>query len=143
MYKKILLPIDLNHPESWAKALPEAVALARSSAGSLHVLTVVPDFGMTIVRDYFPENFEADALIKAKAALDAFAAENVPEDVSCETHLGHGSAAEHVLEMAGQLSADLIVLASHTPDGFRDFLVGSNADRIVHKSPISVLVTRG
>ncbi len=35
MYDNILLTIDLNHPASWEKALPEAVALARDSKGKL------------------------------------------------------------------------------------------------------------
>ncbi len=80
---------------------------------------------------------------KAKADIDALASTEVEEGVKYETHLGHGSVVEHVLDMAAQLDVDLIVLASHQPDRMREFLVGSNADKIVHRSPVSVLVTRG
>ena len=143
MYKKVLLPISLDHPESWKKALPEASALVRASEGELHIMTVVPDFGMASLQDFFPDDFEAKALSKAKADIDALASTEVEEGVKFETHLGHGSVVEHVLDMAAQLEVDLIVLASHQPDRMREFLVGSNADKIVHRSPVSVLVTRG
>ena len=46
MFSNILLPIDLNHPASWTKALPEALDLQKASGGKLHLMTVVPDFGM-------------------------------------------------------------------------------------------------
>jgi len=38
--------------------------------------------------------------------------------------------------------ADLVVMASHSPDRVREFLVGSQADRVVRRSPVSVLVVR-
>jgi len=38
---------------------------------------------------------------------------------------------------------DLIVMASHPPEEVQDFLIGSNADRVVRHSPIPVLVVRG
>ncbi len=142
MYKRILLPVSLDHPESWSKALPEACTLARSSGGELHLMTVVPDFGMASIQDFFPADFETKALEKAKADLDAFAAANVPDDVPFSTHLGHGAIAEHILRLATELDVDLIVIASHQPERMRDFVVGSNADRIVHKAHVSVLVTR-
>jgi len=48
-----------------------------------------------------------------------------------------------VLETAEAVGADLIVMASHQPDEMRDFLVGSKADQVVQRSPVSVLVVRG
>ena len=57
MYKDILLPVDLDQPVSWEHALPQAVKLCEMSGANLHVLTVVPDFGMSIVSQYFPEEF--------------------------------------------------------------------------------------
>lgn len=142
MFSNILLPIDLNHPESWARALPEALDLQKASGGALHLMTVVPDFGMSLVHEYFPPDFEEKALAKAKAALDAFVAEHAP-GANIATHIAHGSTPDRILKTAEDLSADLIVMASHEPDQIRDFLVGSNADRVVHRATIPVLVIRG
>jgi nucleotide-binding universal stress UspA family protein len=38
--------------------------------------------------------------------------------------------------------ADLIIMASHAPEQFREFLVGSHADWIVRHAPVSVFVVR-
>lgn len=143
MSKNILLPIDLNHSTSWRKALPEAVAQIRAFGGKLHILTVVPDFGMSIVGEFFPEDFKENALRKAASELAGFAEKHVPREIDTETHIAYGATVVQILATANAVSADLIVMASHQPDHLRDFLVGSNADRIVHASPISVLVTRG
>ena len=79
MYTDILLAVDLEHDSSWIKALPTAVELCRASDARLHVLTVVPDFGMTIVGQYFPEGFEKDVSKKVLERLRAFVKEHVPD----------------------------------------------------------------
>ena len=48
MYKNILIPIDLNQNSSWQKALPTALEYCRAFGAKLHVMTVIPDFGMAI-----------------------------------------------------------------------------------------------
>ena len=87
MYDNILLTIDLNHPASWQKALPEAVALTRAAKGKLHVMTVVPDFGMPLVSGFFPEDFKEKALATAETALRQVIESEVPDDVDVQEHL--------------------------------------------------------
>ncbi len=142
MYRTILLAIDPTHDESWRGALPRAAALARAGGGTLHLAAVVPDFGMTLVGSYFPENFESDALKRARADLEAFAEREAPKDVEVVLHVGHGHVAEQVLAFAEATSADLIVIASRPPDRLRSLLVGSHAEQIVHAATTSVLVVR-
>lgn len=143
MHRNILLPIDLGHEESWKKALPESARLAKTDGAKLHVLLITPDFGMSMVAAYFPENFEKTALERARADLDAFLAEHAPEGVEVEGHMGHGHVSEEIIRVARYVNADLIVMASHEPDQLRDFVLGSNADKVVRHSPVSVLVVRG
>ena len=49
MFKSILLPIDLNHPSSWEKALPLALEMAANGKAELHLLTIVHDLGSSLV----------------------------------------------------------------------------------------------
>jgi nucleotide-binding universal stress UspA family protein len=142
MYKTILLTVDLNHAASWKAAIPEAVALARAFKSNLHVLTVVPDYGAPLVEGFFPTDFREKALTKAKAELDALLAAEVPADVGATDHIGYGVVHEEILHAADKIGADLVVMASHAPDKMREFLVGSQADRVVRRSPVSVLVVR-
>ncbi len=143
MFKNVLLAIDLNHEASWKKALPEAGELVRTSGGTLHLLAILPDFGMSVVSTFFPKEFERNALKKMHEDLAAFVKDNVPSDIASEPHLGHGHVTEQILKTATKVSADVIVMASHPPDDLRDLLVGSNAGSVVHRSPVSVLVIRG
>ena len=52
-----------------------------------------------------------------------------------------GQPAREILDYAGEIGADLIVVASHDP-GFADFFLGSVAASVVRHAHCSVLVAR-
>jgi nucleotide-binding universal stress UspA family protein len=127
MFKTVLLTIDLNAKASWELALPQAIEIVRSSGGRLHIMSVVPDMGTPLVEGFFPENFEEKA---------------VPADINVKQHLAFGQIHKKVLKTIQETQCDLVVMSSHKPDRVREFLIGSNADRVVRRSPVSVLVVR-
>lgn len=141
MYKNILLAVDLAHEGSWSKSLPTAVEYAQKFGATLHLMTVVPSFGMSIVGSFFPENYEDEALTRARDALREFAEKEIPAGVSLELHVALGRSYEEILEAAGKLKADLIVIGSHQP-GTENYLLGSTAARVVRFAKASVLVVR-
>jgi len=142
MYKTILVTIDLSHKPSWELALPEAVALAKASGGALHVLTVVPVVRSPLVEGYLPAGYEKNALEEARTQLNAIVAENIDKSIDTHVHMAHGIVHTEILKAIETHHADLVVMASHSPDRVREFLVGSQADRVVRRSPVSVLVVR-
>lgn len=142
MFKNILLTVDLNAEASWQKALPQAIELARASKGTLHVMSVVPDLGTPLVENFFPEGFEKRAIEAASVALDELIKKSVPSGIEIKQHLAFGSIHNEVLRAIEETACDLVVMSSHKPDRVREFLVGSNADRVVRRSPVSVLVVR-
>lgn len=141
MYKDILLPVDLDNEATWKKAITAAVELCQAFGANLHVMTVVPDFGMSIVSQFFPKDFEKKALATAKTDLQAFAKKHVPGDVKVQHIVAHGTIYEEVLNTAKKIKADLIVMGSHRPE-LQDYLLGPNAARVVRHAPMSVLVVR-
>jgi nucleotide-binding universal stress UspA family protein len=141
MFANVVLPIDINHPASWEKALPMAQKLCGES-GTLHVLGIVHDLGAAIISTYLPDGFERKALRQMKEELDAFCARVLPEGVRVEAHVEHGHVPEHIIAAARRVGADLIVMASDQPDDLRSLLVGSYAGKVVRHSPIPVLVVR-
>jgi nucleotide-binding universal stress UspA family protein len=90
MFRNILLPIDLVHAASWERALPLARELAAAGGGKLHLLAIVPDYGLSVVAPMFPDGFERSVLKRAEADLEAFAAEHAPDLPREQVHLGHG-----------------------------------------------------
>ena len=142
MYKKVLLPVDLNHESSWRKALPTALANCRMFNAPLHVVMVMPDFHMPLVAGYFPEDFLAKAHAATEQALAKFVDEHVPQDVTVthETIVG-GTVYARIIESAGRVGADMIVMAAYRPD-IKDYLLGPNADRVVRHAGQTVVVVR-
>jgi len=141
MYKKILLPVDLSAEHSWAKALPTALRLAGPEDGVLHVVTVVPDFGMSVVGTFFEKGYEDKALTHVGEELKTWVAQHVPADVEVHPHVLLGRVYDEVISAANRLDVDAIVLASHRPE-LSDYLIGPNAARIVRHARQSVFVVR-
>jgi len=143
MYKNILLPIDLDDESCWKRALPDAVKLCELTGATLHALTVVPDFGMSIVSQYFPADYKREAMKGFLEQLRSrLAAEHVPDSINVQHIVGEGSVYDVIVKMAEQVHADLIVMGSHRPE-IADYLLGHNAERVVRHAGCSVLVARG
>ncbi len=140
--KNILLPVDLADSKSWSLALNVALDQVRQHGATLHVVTVLPDFGMSVVSGYFGADYEKLALKGIGDDLQAWVAENVPEDVQVRPHVLHGSIYDEILRAADKLDVDLIVIGSHRPE-LKDYLLGPNAARVVRHARQSVYVVRG
>ena len=141
MFKRVLLPIDLNEESSWKRALPVAVAQCRVSGGKLHLVAVVPNFGSPLVAQQFPADYEKKAGAQAESALKEIAAKNVPKDIKTSVTVGHGTIYEEILKAAKAAKCDLIVMAAHRP-ALKDYLLGPNAARVVRHAHCSVMVVR-
>lgn len=141
MYKTILLSVDLGEESSWRDALPKAIEIAAGENATLHLITVVPTYGMPIVGSFFPEDFEKKALAATKTQLGEFIAKHIPGDINAKGHVAHGVIYEEIMHAADRLGCDLIVLSSHRPE-LRDYLIGPNAARVVRHATQSVLVVR-
>jgi nucleotide-binding universal stress UspA family protein len=141
MYRHILLPLDLSDKHSWRKALPTAITLSTTFQAGLHVMTVVPEFGLPIVGQYFPSDYEAKLHEHVASQLKEFIAEQVPEDVVVQRIVAAGNIYQQILQTAEEIGADLIVMGSHRPE-LSDYLLGPNAARVVRHANCSVMVVR-
>lgn len=141
MYKSILLPIDLGNESSWIKALPTAIECCAAFGADLHVLTVVPEFGLPMVSQYFPEDHEERMRENARNMLRRVVADRVPESVDVRHIVGEGTIYKTIIETAERIDADLIVMGANRAE-LQDYLLGPNAARVVRHSLRSVLVVR-
>ncbi len=141
MFKEILLPVDLGDPGSSKKALSVAIELSQSAGARLHVLTVVPGFGMSIVSQYFPKDFEKNVVEETEKQLAAFVVQRLPPEIEAQSMVALGTIYEEILGAAKRIGADLIVMAAHRP-GLQDYLLGPNASRVVRHFKGSVMVVR-
>jgi nucleotide-binding universal stress UspA family protein len=128
-FQKLLVPVDLDYPETSAKAMEVAKAMARAEGSKLTVVSVQPlimDETGTPPPDYRPK-------------MDAFLARH-GGDIESILAMG-GSVTGEIRVAAEQAGADLIVMGSHDPH-FTDYLIGSNAAHVALHTPVSVLVVR-
>jgi len=139
MYKNILFPIDIAQESSWRKALPVVIEQTRQNAAKLHILAVAP--GAPPQLAFLPTDYSQRAVAHATEKLAEVVKQNIPEDIPAQQHVRQGSVYREILQLARELNADLIIMASHQPE-FDDFLLGPNASRVVRHSHCSVLVVR-
>ncbi len=140
MYNHILVPIDLDQPESSSKAVRTAKQIAHDYGATLHFLNVVAPLG-TFASTFFPEDFQNKATKTAQVNLHEFTQGADLGNVSVHHIVAHGAIYDQILLMGAEVNADLIVMASHRPE-LSDYLLGPNAARVVRHAPCSVMVVR-
>jgi nucleotide-binding universal stress UspA family protein len=141
MFRNVLVPVDLSDKHSWRKALPTAIGLCEAFGAKLNLITVVPEFGLPLVGQFFPEGYEEKLRQQAARQLKAFVAEQVPDAIPTRRIIAEGKIYQEILSAATTIEADLIVMGSHHPD-LSDYLLGPNAARVMRHAACSVLVVR-
>lgn len=141
--RKILVPVDFD--QSSTTALNHAVELASKLGAELTVLHTwqMPVYGFPVVTTSIPvadlgKNIEASA----REAVDKLIAEHEGKGVRIEPVLRVGVPWEQILEVANEIGADLIVMATHGRKGLPRALLGSVAEKVVRMSSIPVLTIR-
>jgi nucleotide-binding universal stress UspA family protein len=142
MFKKILLPIDLQETHLAVKAVKIAIDEARKHSAEIFVMTVMPGFGMPVVASFFPDNAMKKALKEIGVELKRYIAANIPKDITTHPIITEGNPAERILAQAKTLGADLIIIPSHAQSLSQVFL-GSCAARVVEHATCSVMVIKG
>ena len=141
MYRHVLVPVDLSDKHSWRKSLPTAVSLCEIFGAQLHLMTVVPTFGLPMVGQFFPEGYEKKLREQAAKQLRDFAREQIPEAINSSRIVAEGKIYQEILGAADKIAADLIIMGSHRPE-LADYLIGPNASKVVRHAKCSVMVVR-
>lgn len=141
MFKNLLLAVDVLSPDSAARSAQAAVSMARAEGATLHLLNVVPDSGMAIVGASLPADLVKTARSNAKAELEAWAQQAIPEDVQRVLHVVDGTVYDQIIQVSKQKEIDAIIVGAHRPE-LKDYLIGPNAARVARHAPQSVFVVR-
>ncbi len=137
---RILCAVDLSEPSK--AALRHAESMATAMSAELIVVHVIESqiypmaYGAPAVA-YI--NFEEEARKAALEALEPMVAAIVERGVKASALVETGMAWVRVCELADELKADLVVVATHGWTGIKHALIGSTAERIVRKCKCPVL----
>ncbi len=143
MSNAILCAVDISNPGEDVKVIKAAAELANLHGAQLDVVTVVPDFGMSVVGTFFNQDHHEAAMAEAKQQLNDEVIKVIGETENTKVRhiISTGKAYDEVLKVAKEADTALIVVGAHKPD-FKDYLLGPNAARIVRHSKCSVYVVR-
>ena len=146
MYQRILVPVD-GSPTS-QQGLTEAIQLAKLTGGQLRLLHMVDEQSITIeMSAYASPVVDLFALMheRGQKVLDEAREQAVRGGVAADVVLNEiygGRLADLVVEQVLAWPADLVVLGTHGRRGIGRFLMGSDAEQIVHIAPVPVLLVR-
>jgi len=140
----ILYATDFS--DSSERACAWAGYMAELAGARLHVLHVTgAELSDKQKRFIQPQTFEAlqkEIEHNALVEIEDFCRKHLPAQLSCSTEVAVGKPYELILEIAGKIGADLIVMGTHGRTGLEHLMVGSTAERVVRKSGIPVLTIR-
>ncbi len=141
MFDTLLLAVDINDPEGAQRSTQAAVAMARAEGARLHIVNVVPDDGMAIVSSSLDVDHRAEAVARARASLQDWAAQAIPADVDSALHVARGTVYDQIIRTARDLGVQGIFVGAHRP-ALKDYLMGPNAARVARHAEQSVFVIR-
>lgn len=135
MYKKILVPIALDHAAETSVALDVAETLASEGASivALHVIEEVPAYAANFLPEGHRDTVLNEVAKELRAALVSHG------DIKPVVVNGHPGRA--IVDYADENGIDCIVIASHRP-GLQDYFIGSTANRVVRHASCTVHVLR-
>jgi nucleotide-binding universal stress UspA family protein len=145
MYKHILIATDGS--ELAGRAVGEGLALAKALGARVTAVTVTDIFPTGPYSPIpFPatiERYEAAAAEGAARILASVAEAAAQLGVSSRTvHVKDQTPAEGIIATIAAEGCDLVVMASRGRRGVSRLLLGSQAEKVVALSPVSVLVCR-
>ena len=144
MFQRILVPLDGSSRAE--RALPVAAQLARASHGSVLLMEVVSppiDYGGALAQTaLLTEQAIETGIEEATSYLQSVAQSATLAEIETKIEVLFGLVAQGILDVAQSRRADLIVMCSHGRTGFKRLVLGSVAQKIVHHSPVPVLVLR-
>ncbi|MDN0073517.1 universal stress protein [Crenobacter sp. SG2303] len=145
MYQRILVPIDGS--ETAQRGLEEAIALASRLGAKIRLFHVVDSLAVYVgmadqaALDEGRLELRADGLKLLQEARQRVAETGVQVDARL-LECAAPSIGELILDEVRLWSADLIVMGTHGHKGMRHLVLGSDAEYVVRRSPVPVLLVR-
>ena len=140
VYSRILLALDFTAATD--TVVKRALDLRQDFSARLSLVHVVEFMQVDLNNDLvMPQEFEIDRdmMQRATQRLQELAEKQGIDKAECFVRMG--STRREILNLAEELSIDLIVIGSHGREGIQR-LLGSTANAVLHGAPCDVLAVR-
>ena len=140
MFKKILVPVDIDYTETAAAVYHRAADIAKPSGAEIRLVSVLPGFGMPIVASYISDDTRKEIVDRLKTAVETFIRDHCDQSVSYDVKTGKNW--EEIIKVADRWQADLIVVYYDHRRDINEVHSGSCARRVSENANCSVLWLR-
>lgn len=145
MFTSIVVGTDGS--ETAGKAVQAALDVAKRHDATLHIVSAFAPVSQQRLREegqQAPKDVEW--MVNPREDVDATLseAEESTKDggVEVKTYAREGDPADAILDVAEEISADLVVVGNKGMSGAKRFLLGSVPNKVSHHAPCSVLIVR-
>ena len=142
--KNLLVPCDFSAPAM--NAFRFALDIAQKSKGMVYLLNVIelPAIHDPIIMPVmtFEKDFIKELKNKTNARFDKLIAKYKPASITVKTEVAFGSPFRMINGIVKKRRIDLVVMGTHGASGVREYFIGSNAEKVVRRSPVPVLVMK-
>ena len=145
LFNRIVVGTDGS--ETAAAAVTQAVELAKLSNAELNIVSAYAPVHKRRLEEEqsgLPADVQHEIGPRedVNLVLEAAAAEARKEGVEVKIHPIEADPADAILNVAEQVSADLIVVGNKGMTGARRYLLGSVPNNVSHHAPCSVIIVR-
>lgn len=142
--KSLLVPTDFS--DCAGHAVDMAIDMARVQRAELHFLHIIdiPADWVSLVGTTETSLYAdiTNRVKKHQQALDQLVAKAEKVGLAAQKHIIYNKSYQGIIDYADNHDIDLVVMGSHGASGFREWLMGSNAQHVVRDSKVPVLVVK-
>ena len=138
MFKKILVPVELDYPDTAALVYQRAANYATLSGAEIHLVTVMPGFSMPIVASVIPDRVVQEAKSHVTEVMDKFVADHCDETVTYTIRTGKNW--EEIIKVAKRWEADLIIVYHNHRREINEVFSRSCSQRVADHARLDKLV---
>ncbi|MBL3658068.1 universal stress protein [Fulvivirga sediminis] len=143
--KRILVPTDFSDQAKYA--LDAAHRIALKTGAALVLIHVIEDATVTSVHytgevelpEMTDRLFMMRMIEKGKKKLEKLATSEAFSDIVVEQELRIGSPYHNIRDIVSEQEVDLVVMGTKGSSGVEEFLIGSNAEKVVRHAKCPVL----
>lgn len=139
--KKIIIPVDFSEHSEYA--LEGAARLAKKFDSELLVLHMLELSNMMYSTTVLEQQEEVVFYLKlAEQKFNKFLDRPYLKGIKMTPIIKHYKVFSEVNAIAKNHNADLVVMGSHGSSGFKEFVIGSNTEKVIRHSDIPVLAIK-
>jgi manganese transport protein len=134
-YKSIAVTLDFSNWD--VKAIESATAHGGKNA--IYYLIHISESASAIVLGHETDDLESNEDLKILNQYKDYLRE---KGYNVEARLGFGNPKKSIPEIVNHLNPELLVMAAHGHDTFKDFLLGTTLDKVRHAVKTNILIVR-